>query len=43
MKTLEIEITFLDKDATCIHPQNDDPMIITLRCDDWEIRRVLMD
>lgn len=43
IETLEVEIYFSQKDATCINPHNDDPMDITVRCDDREIKSVLVD
>lgn len=42
-KTPEVEIAFSEKDVVDIHPYNDDPMIITVRYKEWEIRRVLVD
>lgn len=41
-KILQIDINFF-KDTIGIHPHNEDPMVITIRCDQWEIRRVLID
>lgn len=35
-------ITFSEKDAANIHPYNDDPVVITVRCNEWEIKRVLV-
>lgn len=37
----EATITFLEKDTTDILPYNEYPMVITLKCEDWEIKRVL--
>lgn len=31
IKMPEVEIAFLEKDAACVHPHNDDPMVITMR------------
>lgn len=42
-KAPEAEISFSKKDEACVHPHNDDPMVITVRCDDWKIKRVLVD
>lgn len=36
-------IPFSKKDATGIHPHNDVRMVITVRCDEWETKRVLVD
>lgn len=41
-KALEVKISFSEKDAICIHPHNDDPIIITIRCDECEIIRVMV-
>lgn len=41
--TLKVEISFSKKDLVGIHPYNDDPMVITMRCGDWEIKIVLVD
>lgn len=32
-KTTETKISFLEMDAIGILPQNEDPMVITVRCD----------
>lgn len=42
-KTPEIEIAFSEKDATSIYLYNNDPMVITVRRNDWKIKRVLVD
>lgn len=34
---------FSKKDATGIHPHNNDSMVIIVKCKDWEIKRVLVD
>lgn len=39
----EVVITFLEKDASEIHPHNDGPMVIVVKCEEWEIKRVLVD
>lgn len=39
----EVEISLSKKEEACIHPHNDDPMVIIVGCDDWKIRRVLVD
>lgn len=36
-------ISFSGKELTNIHPHNDDPVVITIICDKWEIKRVLVD
>lgn len=36
-------IAFSEKDATGIHPHNDDPMVITVKCKVCEIKIVLVD
>lgn len=41
-KSLEVNIAFSEKDAANIHPHNDDPVVIAVRCNDLEIRRVLV-
>lgn len=38
----EATSTFYENGATVIHPHNDGPMIIIVRCDEWEIKRVLV-
>lgn len=38
----EATIIFLEKDAVGIHPHNDDPAI-TVKCEDWEIKKVMVD
>lgn len=40
-ETMEFDTTFFEKDVTIIHPHDNDPMLIIVRCDDWEIKRVL--
>lgn len=42
-KALKSEISFLEKDAADIHSQNNDPMVIIVRCDEWKIIRFLRD
>lgn len=37
------QILNIEKDVACIHPHNSNPIVITVRCDDWEIRRVPVD
>lgn len=39
----EVTIFFLEKNAAGIHPNNDDPMVISIICEDWKIKRVLVD
>lgn len=39
----EVEIAFFEKNDAGIYPHNDDPMVITVRYDTWEIKRVLID
>lgn len=34
---------FFKKDAVAIHPHNDESMVITIKCDKVEIKRVLID
>lgn len=41
-QALEATIAFSKKDETGVHPHNDDPMVITIRCGEWEIKRVLV-
>lgn len=38
----EVEMDLKKKDATSLRPKNDDPMAIIVKCDDWEIKRVLV-
>lgn len=40
--TPETEISFSGKDVVGIHSHNDDPTVIIIRCDEWEIRRVIV-
>lgn len=40
---MEYEITFLEKDVVGIHPHETNLMVISVRCDDWEIKRVSID
>lgn len=39
----EAETSFSEKDAIGIHSHNDDPTVITVKCDNWEIKRLLID
>lgn len=39
LKTLEAKISFSKKDAVDIHPNNDNLMVITFWCDEWEMKR----
>lgn len=39
-KTSESKISFSKKDAANINPHNDDPVVITVRCDEWKIKIV---
>lgn len=41
-EALESEITSKN-DALYIHPHDNDPMVIIVRCDDWEIKTMLID
>lgn len=41
-KMSEAENAFSMKNIVAIHPYNDDLMVITIRCDEWEIKRVLI-
>lgn len=34
-ETVESEITFSGKDVDGIHPHDNNPMVITMRSDDW--------
>lgn len=43
MNILETKITFFEKDEFDIHPPNNDPIVITIRRDEWEIIKVLVD
>ncbi|CAI8583186.1 unnamed protein product [Vicia faba] len=42
-EALKFDITFSKKNATSIHPHNNNPMVITIKFDDCEITRVLID
>lgn len=42
-KDLEPEITFSNKCVVRIHPHENDLMVITVQCDDWKIKRALVD
>lgn len=39
---LETMVIFSKKDAVGIHPHNDDPMVITVKWEDCEIKRALI-
>lgn len=41
-KTMDSRITFSEKDSTSIHPRDNDPMVITVKCDHWEINKVVI-
>lgn len=41
-ETMEFDTIFFEKDVTIIHPHDNDPMLIIVICDDWEIKRVLI-
>lgn len=43
MDTLETVTALSEKDTSDIHPHNDDPMAISVKCETWEIKRVLVD
>lgn len=36
-------ITLSEKDVVGLHPHNDDPMVITIEIEEWEIKRVIVD
>lgn len=36
-------IVFYGKDIAEIHPNDNNPMVIIIRCDKWEIKRLLID
>lgn len=40
-ETVNFDITFLGKDAVGIHSHDNDPMVITIGCNNWEIEHVL--
>ena len=42
-KTSVSKISFSKKDAVNINPHNDDPVVITVRCDEWKIKIVPVD
>lgn len=42
-ETMKYEITLFENDDVGIHPYDNDPMVITVRCGEWEIKRVLID
>lgn len=42
-KTPETEIAFSEKGVTGIHPHDENPMVITVTYDEWEIIRGLVD
>lgn len=42
-ETLESDITISGKDTAEIYPHDKDFIVITIRCDDWEIKRELVD
>lgn len=39
----KVAISFSENNATSIHPHNKDHMVITVICDKWEIKGVLVD
>lgn len=43
IEALKHEITFFERDTASNHPLENKPMLIIVRCDDWEIKRVLVD
>lgn len=43
MKTPEVVISFSEKYVFGVHPHNDDLMVIEIKCEEWEIKRVLVD
>lgn len=43
MEAPEVVIVFSEKDVSGIHPHNDDLMVISVKFEEWEIKRVLMD
>lgn len=40
-QALKATIAFCEKDG--IHPHNDDHMVIIIKCDEWDIKIVLID
>lgn len=42
LEALVAKIVFFLNDVVKIHPHNNVPMLITVRCDDWKIKRLLM-
>lgn len=42
-KTLKVVIVLLEEDMLNIHSHHDDPMVIIVKCKDWEIKRFLVD
>lgn len=42
-KTSKATFSFSEKDVVGIHSHNDDPMVIVVKCEDWEIKRVTFD
>lgn len=43
LRTPEATVAFSDKDSFDIHPHNDDPMVINIKCKYLEIKRVIID
>lgn len=41
--SLGCKINLFQKDAITIHPHKYDPLVISYRCDEWEIKRVWID
>lgn len=42
MKAPEAVIAFSEEDVFGVHPHNDDPMVITVKCEEWEIKGFLV-
>lgn len=36
-------VVFSEEDAFDVHPHNDDPMVITVKYEEWKIKRFLVD
>lgn len=42
-RATEANITFFEEDVLGINPHNDDPLVITVQRDNWDIKHILLD
>lgn len=43
LEAIEYEISFFEKNVADTHPHDDNPVVITVRCDNWKIKKVFID